>query len=176
MASIPRGQTEVDAAVNEIMKAKPSATIGFCIPKICATIVKKLRAKGSLTQFFSLSNTSSNAYVTELADNARGVVVTQVMPYPFDTREQIGREFQTFAKETGTNVSYGTMEGYLSARVMTEALKRAGKNPTRESLVAAFESLKLDLGGFRLAYSPTTRTGSEFVDLTMISKNGKFIR
>ncbi len=176
LASIPRGQTEVDAAVNEIMKAKPSATIGFCIPKICATIVKKLRAKGSLTQFFSLSNTSTNAYVTELADNARGVVVTQVMPYPFDTREQIGREFQTFAKETGTNVSYGTMEGYLSARVMTEALKRAGKNPTRESLVVAFESLKLDLGGFRLAYSPTTRTGSEFVDLTMISKNGKFIR
>jgi len=36
----------------------------FCIPKICATIVKKLRAQGSLTQFYSLSNTSSGAYVT----------------------------------------------------------------------------------------------------------------
>ncbi len=176
VAAIPRGQAEVDAAVAEILKAKPSATIGFCIPKICATIVKKLRAQGSLTQFFSLSNTSSNAYVTELAENARGVVVTQVMPYPFDSRDQIGREFQAFAKETGTKVSYGTMEGYLSARVMTEALKRAGKNPTRESLLAAFESLKLDLGGFQLAFSPTSRTGSEFVDLTMISKNGKFIR
>ena len=79
VASIPRGQTEVDGAVGEIVKAKPSATIGFCIPKICAAIVKKLRAKGSPTQFFSLSNTSSTAYVSELADNARGVVVTQVM-------------------------------------------------------------------------------------------------
>jgi branched-chain amino acid transport system substrate-binding protein len=176
VAAIPRGQAEVDAAVNEILKASPAATLGFCIPKICATIVKKLRAKGSLTQFFSLSNTSSNAYVTELAEHARGVVVTQVMPYPFDSRDVIGREFKTFAKETGIKESYGTMEGYLSARIMTEALRRAGKNPTRESLVAAFESLNLDLGGFKLAYSPTTRSGSNFVDLTMISKNGKFIR
>ena len=176
VASIPRGQTEVDAAVNEILKASPTATLGFCIPKICATIVKKLRAKGSLTQFYSLSNTSSGAYVTELADNARGVVVTQVMPYPFDARESVGREFQLFAKEAGLKESYAAMEGYLSARIMTEALKRAGKTPTREGLVAAFESLKLDFGGFRVAYSPTSRTGSDFVDLTMISKNGKFIR
>jgi branched-chain amino acid transport system substrate-binding protein len=176
VASIPRGQTEVDGAVNEVAKASPSATLGFCIPKICASIVKKLRAKGSLTQFFSLSNTSSGAYVTELAENARGVVVTQVMPYPFDARDQIGREYQSFAKAAGIKESYGSMEGYLSARIMTEALKRAGKNPTRESLVTAFESLKLDLGGFQVGYSPTTRTGSEFVDLTMISKNGKFIR
>lgn len=176
VASIPRGQAEVDAAVAEIMKVSPAATLGFCIPKICATIVKKLRAQGSLTQFFSLSNTSSNAYVAELAEHARGVVVTQVMPYPFDSRDPISREFKQFAKETGIKESYGTMEGYLSARIMTEALKRAGKNPTRESLVTAFESLKLDLGGFHLAYSPTTRSGSDFVDLTMISKGGKFIR
>jgi branched-chain amino acid transport system substrate-binding protein len=59
---------------------------------------------------------------------------------------------------------------------MTEALKRAGKNPSRESLVTGFESLKLNLGGFQVGYSPTSRTGSDFVDLTMISKNGKFIR
>ena len=91
VASIPRGQTDVDAAVAEILKVSPSATLGFCIPKICATIVKKLRAKGSITQFFSLSNTSSGAYVTELGEDARGVVVTQVMPYPFDSRDRFAR-------------------------------------------------------------------------------------
>lgn len=176
VASIPRGQTEVDAAVADILKVSPSATLGFCIPKICATIVKKLREKGSLTQFFSLSNTSSGAYVTELGPHARGVVVTQVMPYPFDSRDAIGRDFQQFAKEAGIKESYAAMEGYLSARIMTEALKRAGKNPTRENVVTAFESLKLNLGGFQVGYGPNTRTGSDFVDLTMISKNGKFIR
>ena len=176
VAAIPRGQTDVDAAVADIARSNPSATLGFCIPKICAEIVRKLRAKGSLTQFFSLSNTSSGAYVKELGEHARGVVVTQVMPYPFDARDPIGREFLQFARETKTPETYATMEGYLSARIMTEALKRAGKNPTRESLVAAFESLHLNMGGFNVGFSPTTRTGSEFVDLTMISKNGKFIR
>jgi ABC-type branched-subunit amino acid transport system substrate-binding protein len=176
VVSIPRGQTDVGKAVEDILRVKPSATLGFCIPKVCAAIVKQLRAKGSFTQFFSLSNTSSSAYVAELEQYARGVVVTQVMPYPFDAREAIGREYKQFAREAGIKESYGSMEGYLSARIMTEALKRAGKNPTRESLVTAFETLKLDLGGFKIGYSPTSRTGSEFVDLTMISKDGKFIR
>ncbi len=176
VASIPRGQTNVDGAVDEVAKAAPSATLGFCIPKICADIVKKLRAKGSLTQFFSLSNTSSGAYVKELGEYGRGVVVTQVMPYPFDARDPIGRGFQQFAREAKLPETYTAMEGYLSARIMTEALRRAGRNPTRESLVQAFESMQLNLGGFNVGYSPKTRTGSEFVDLTMISKGGKFIR
>jgi len=173
---IPRGQTDVDAAVDEIAKANSAATLGFCIPKICAEIVKKLRAKGSFTQFFSLSNTSSGAYVKDLGEHARGVVVTQVMPYPFDARDPIGREFLQFARDTKTPATYATMEGYLSARIMTEALKRAGKTPTREGLVQAFEAMQLNMGGFNVGFSPQTRTGSEFVDLTMISKNGKFIR
>src|SRR5438132_4183459 len=176
VASIPRGQTEVDAAVDAIAKVNPTATLGFCIPKICATIVKKLRAKGAMTQFVSLSNTSSGAYVTELGSFARGVMVTQVMPYPFDGRDTIGREFQAFAREAKIKPSYAAMEGYLSARIMTEALKRAGHNPTRESLVGAFESMRLDFGGFKVGFTPSSRTGSEFVDLTMISRDGKFIR
>jgi ABC-type branched-subunit amino acid transport system substrate-binding protein len=129
-----------------------------------------------MTQFVSLSNTSSTAYVTELADASRGVMVTQVVPYPFDARDAVSQDFLQFIKAANLKESYAAMEGWLSARVMVEALKRAGKNPTRESLVTAFESLKLNLGGFNVAYSPTSRTGSDFVELTMISKNGKFIR
>jgi branched-chain amino acid transport system substrate-binding protein len=176
VASIPRGQSEVDSAVDAIVKASPASTLGFCIPKICAAIVKKLRAKGSSTQFVSLSNTSSTAYVTELGEFSRGVIVTQVMPYPFDARDGVSQEFLQFAKASGVKESYAAMEGWLSARLMVEALRHAGKNPTRESLVAAFEGMKLNLGGFNVGYSPTSRTGSEFVELTMISKNGKFIR
>jgi ABC-type branched-subunit amino acid transport system substrate-binding protein len=176
VASIPRGSTEVDAAVDKVVAASPAATLGFCIPKVCAAIVKKLRAKGAATQFVSLSNTSSGAYVNELGEYARGVMVTQVVPYPFDSRDPIGREFQQFAKEAKITPSYAAMEGYLSARIMVEALKRAGKTPTRESLVAAFESTQLSFGSYQVAYSSSTRTGSEFVDLTMIGRDGKFIR
>lgn len=174
--AIPRGSVEVDAAVEAIAKADPTATLGFCIPKVCAAIVKKLRAKGALTQFVSLSNTSSGAYVAELGANARGVMVTQIVPYPFDSREPVGRDFQVFVRTAKIQPSYTAMEGYLAARIMVEALKGAGKTPTRESVVAAFEALHLDLGGYRIGFGPGTRTGSEFVELTMIGRNGAFIR
>jgi ABC-type branched-subunit amino acid transport system substrate-binding protein len=176
VAAIPRGQTDVSAAVKQIVDAKPRATLGFCIPKICAAIVRGLREKGSITEFVSLSNTSSNSYVEELGSYSRGVMVTQVMPYPFDNRDAVSTEFMQFAREAKIKESYASMEGWISARVLVEALKRAGPRPTRESLVTAFESLNLSLGGFNVAYSPRSRTGSEFVELTMISKNGRFIR
>ena len=176
VASIPRGSTEVASAVKQIIDASPRATLGFCIPKVCATIVRELRAKGSMTEFVSLSNTSSNSYVEELGTYSRGVMVTQVMPYPFDSRDGVSTDFIQFTKEAKVKESYAAMEGWLSARIMVEALKRAGPKATREDVVRAFESMQLKMGGFSVGYSPSTRTGSEFVELTMISKNGKFIR
>jgi branched-chain amino acid transport system substrate-binding protein len=176
VAAIPRGSPDVTPAVAQVLAKNPRATLGFCIPKTCAAIVKALREKGSGTDFVSLSNTSSNAYVEELGSYSRGVMVTQVMPYPFDTRDGVSTEFMQFAREAKLRESYAAMEGWLSARVLVEALKRAGPRPTRESLVQAFESLNLNLGGFSVNYSPKSRSGSEFVELTMISKNGKFIR
>jgi len=68
------------------------------------------------------------------------------------------------------------MEGFIAARVMTEALRRAGANPTPQSLIAAMEKLDYDVGGFPIGFANHGRTGSEFMELTMISKNGKFIR
>ena len=176
VASIPRGSPDVAPAVAQVLAKSPRATLGFCIPKTCAAIVKALREKGSVTDFVSLSNTSSTAYVDELGTYSRGVMVTQVMPYPFDTRDGVSAEFIQFAKESKIKESYAAMEGWISARVLVEALKRAGPRPTRESLVQAFESLNLNLGGFNVSYGPKTRSGSDFVELTMISKNGKFIR
>ena len=60
---------------------------------------------------------------------------------------------------------------------MVEGLKRAGRNPTREGLVEALEKMNdVDLGGFYVSYSPKNRAGSKFVDLTIISRDGKFLR
>jgi hypothetical protein len=60
---------------------------------------------------------------------------------------------------------------------MVEGLRRAGRNPTREGLVEALEKMSdVDLGGFFVSYSPKNRAGSRFVDLTIISRDGKFLR
>ena len=60
---------------------------------------------------------------------------------------------------------------------MVEGLRRAGKNLTRESFIRAMESLgPYDVGGFKVSYGPNNHNGSKFVDLTIISKDQKFVR
>jgi ABC-type branched-subunit amino acid transport system substrate-binding protein len=176
LVSIPRGEPKVEEAVEVLVKANPDAVLGICIAKSCAALVKQLRARGSLAQFLSLSNTSSSGYVKDLSENARGVIVTQVYPYPFSDFPQVSKDFRKLAAEYNLAVSYSSMEGFIAARVMTEALRRAGANPTPQSLIAAMEKLDYDVGGFPIGFANHGRTGSEFMELTMISKNGKFIR
>jgi hypothetical protein len=69
------------------------------------------------------------------------------------------------------------MEGFISAKVLVEGLRRAGRNLTREGLIRGLESMKkVDLGGVMVTYGPDDHSGSEFVELTMIDKQGRFIR
>jgi ABC-type branched-subunit amino acid transport system substrate-binding protein len=73
--------------------------------------------------------------------------------------------------------SYSSMEGFIAAKVLVEGLRRAGPKPTREKLIAGLESLeKFDMGGVDVSYGPQLRAGTSFIDLTIISKSGKFVR
>ena len=69
------------------------------------------------------------------------------------------------------------MEGFAAAKVLVEGLKRAGKNLTRPGLVAALEGLRdFDLGGLTVGYGPNDHTGTEYVELSMISRGGEFLQ
>ena len=69
------------------------------------------------------------------------------------------------------------MEGYVAARVFAEGLRRAGRSPTRDSLVAGLESLqRFDLGGFAINFSPRSHVASQFVELTMLTEDGRVRR
>jgi ABC-type branched-subunit amino acid transport system substrate-binding protein len=72
---------------------------------------------------------------------------------------------------------FGTLEGFIAAKVMVEGIRRAGRNLTRESFIKAMESLDpYDAGGFKVTYTPESHNGSRFVDLTIISRDEKFVR
>ena len=71
-------------------------------------------------------------------------------------------------------VSYAMMEGYITAKVIVEAVRRQGARPTREGMVAALDGISnFDLGGYVVGYKPGVRTGSKFVELSIISGAGK---
>jgi ABC-type branched-subunit amino acid transport system substrate-binding protein len=140
--------------------------------------VKQMKRAGRSPFFLTLSNNSSNAFIKNLGEDGYGVAVSQVSPYPFAGTDPIAREFQEIIKgKQDVGASYASMEGFIAAKVLVEGLKRAGRKPTRESLVAGLESLRgFDLGGVIVNYGPGVRAGTSFIDITIISKSGKFVR
>jgi branched-chain amino acid transport system substrate-binding protein len=176
LARIPRGEPKVEAAIDALVKAQPDAVVGLCIPKSCAALVRGMRANGLFAQFVSMSNTSSSGYVKDLGADARGVIVTQVYPYPFSDATAASKEFHHLAAAYDLATSYSAMEGFIAAKVMTEALRRAGPNPTPQSLVAVLEKMDYDVGNFPISFAGHGRSGNEFMEMTMISRNGRFIR
>jgi ABC-type branched-subunit amino acid transport system substrate-binding protein len=69
------------------------------------------------------------------------------------------------------------MEGFVNAKVLVEALRRAGQKPTRERLVTALESMRdHDIGGLVISYAPNRHQGSRFVDVVVVASDGRFVR
>ena len=65
------------------------------------------------------------------------------------------------------------MEGYLAAKLFSEGLRRAGTRPTREALIAALETINEDFGGYRVSFGPGNHVASKFVELSMLTGDGR---
>lgn len=138
--------------------------------------IRAFKAAGVGAQYLTLSNNASAGFIKLLGDLGHGVVVSQVMP----ASQGFGlvKEATQLAKARGMDeVSPAMLEGFAAARVLVEALRRAGPRPTRANLHNALENLgRVDLGGLALDYSPSDHTGLDFADLSIISATGKFRR
>jgi ABC-type branched-subunit amino acid transport system substrate-binding protein len=178
VANYPRATTKVEEAVATIAKADPQAVVMVTLADAGVAFVKQLRKTGKSPMFITLSNNSSNAFIKNLGEDGIGLAVSQVSPYPFSGGETITREFLALLKERKDMVaSYSSMEGFIAAKVLVEGLRRAGKQPTRDKLIAGLESMKqFDLGGLDVTYGPGLRAGTSYIDLTIIGKAGKFVR
>jgi len=176
VATVERNSADVSGAVQTIAKANPQAVIMVTLYKASAAFVREMRKAKQNPQFMTLSPVGADLLVEELGSEARGIGISQVMPYPWNDTLPIVREYQKLLGKQAKPSYYG-IEAYAMAKVLVEALRKAGKEPTREKLVAALESMQNhDLGGYRVSYSPTDRTGSRFVDLTVIGSGGRVLR
>jgi branched-chain amino acid transport system substrate-binding protein len=176
VARLPRNSMKYEAAVAEIGKASPQAVIVIATGKTTSAIIQEIKKANLSPQFFVLSNNSTAAFVKDLGEDRPGVGVAQVTPFPFSPTAPLVKEFQQVTKgRADVPVSYTAFEGFIAAKVMVEGLRRAGRDLTRERLVAALETLnRLDIGGMEVSYGPGVRTGALYVELTVIGHNGKF--
>jgi ABC-type branched-subunit amino acid transport system substrate-binding protein len=175
--TVERNTVDVKKAVAEINKANPQAVVMISAYKSCAAYIKETRAAGQNPTFWNVSFVGSKALAKELDKEGRGVQISQVVPFPWDGSVPVVREYQRAMAEAKAEPGFGTLEGYIAAKVMVEGLRRAGRNLTREGFVRAMESIQdYDVGGFKVNYGPGNRSGSRFVDLTIISKDQRFVR
>jgi branched-chain amino acid transport system substrate-binding protein len=141
-------------------------------------VVDEFLKAGGRTQFFALSVVATDVLYKGIGERARGVIVTQIMPFPWDRSLPIVKEYQELmAKKGVTEFSHSGIEGLVLAKALVEGLRAAGKDPTRQRLMDGLEKLNnRDFGGYKLSFSPSDHNGSDFVEITMIGRGGKLIR
>ncbi len=175
VARIDNRKPDVKPAVEQFAPLQPEVVMLIVSSKAAGDFVRQYRATGAVASFVSISNTSNNEYVKALGDQARGAIVMQVLPSPFSGATPLAREYAAAAK--GNPLSYAGLYGFATAKLLVQGLQRAGREPTPASLINALEALgDHDLGGLRLRYGPGERSGSSFVEATIITHEGRFMR
>lgn len=177
--SYDRQKGDTSDAAAKVIELKPQAVVTAGHSKPLSSLVKAVRAAGlGGMQIVTLSNLSSQSFLKDLGDAKHGVIVMQVFPNPTRDLTRIAMELrQLAAGKPEVVVSHMALEGFVGAKVLVEGLKRAGRQPTRASLLAALESMReYDLGGLKLSFAPTSHSGLTFVDASIINRNGKFIQ
>lgn len=171
-----RSKPDVKATVTALTTSGAKAVIVVSSATTAAELIRAIRAQSAM-QVMTLSNNASQSFIDALGSAASGVIVSQIMPAPHLMSSILGQEFKQLAKTYSVPVSYAAMEGFVAAKVLVEGLRRSGRNLSRDGLVRAMETMRrYDLGGLMVSYSDRDHGGSEFVELTMVGRDGKFVR
>ena len=177
-ATVERNSTDVKAAVEKLVAAAPDAVVQITAYASAAAFVRAARKAGFGGTFYNVSFVGTQALADELGKDGAGVVVSQVVPSPYQPSRQITREFLEAIKKGGDKVqpNYSSMEGYLAARIFTEGLRQAQASGkiTRENFITGTESIGNQvISGFPVSFSATSHAASKFVEMSMLTGDGR---
>ncbi|ATF20191.1 ABC transporter substrate-binding protein [Phaeobacter gallaeciensis] len=172
-----RNTTAVKKALLTIRKAKPDAVVMVGAYKPVAEFIKLSRKLKFNPTFVNISFVGSDALAKELGDAGEGVIISQVVPFPWDQSLPVVAQYQAALKAVDADADPGfvTLEGYLTGRLAIRALEDAGADLTRDSYLAAMAGLRdVDFGGVTMRFGPDDNQGMDDVFLTHITKEGGF--
>ena len=172
-----RAKPDVAAGVKEVARSKPDVVILTTLYKATADFIRLAQSSGMDAQMVCNSFPGASPLAKELGKDGTGVIVATVVPPPAKRSLAIVQEYQAaIEKQLGSKTySFTSLESYIGAKVLVEALRHAGPHPTRENLMQALDGLKsFDTGGYVVSFSPANHNGSSFVELTIIGRGQKF--
>ncbi len=171
------GGNNVTAAVDAMLKASPQAVILVATGGAAAAFIEQYRTAGGAAQLFAQSGADIEQMSRQLSEEQmQGVAIAQVVPNPYRITVPVAKELADMARAAKLEqpVSYALMEGFLTAKVIVEAARRQGARPTREGMAAALDGMeRWDAGGFLVSFRPGVRTGSRYVELSIVSASGR---
>jgi ABC-type branched-subunit amino acid transport system substrate-binding protein len=171
----PPNSVAVERAVKAILTAKPEAVIMIGTYEPCAKFIQLMREAGSDALFLNVSFVGANAMGRILANKGLGVVVTQVVPYPYNMKIPIVAEFRRLSRKfmPALDPSMVSMEGFIAAKALCKILNEVPDPITRKGFIEAAEKqAKADLGEFTFSFTPNNHQGSDLVYLTQVGPGG----
>lgn len=184
LASVATATVETDAsdaaaAAAQIVSAQPEAVLAGVAGKPTVALVKALRSQRRGLPIYALSVFGAGSTIDALGDDAIGITVSQVVPYPMGSTVLIVRDFRRdwLAAGHAPEFNHTALEGYINARIFVDVLRRIGGEITRSALIEAAWSMKHhDVGGFKVGFSEPGRSASRYIDMSMVQRGGKFLR
>jgi branched-chain amino acid transport system substrate-binding protein len=177
-ATVERNSTDVAAAVAKLKPMQATVVLIFTPYPSSAAFIRAMRKDAVAIPFFwNMSFVGSQALVNALGKEAPGVMISQVMPSPWNEKLALVKEYKRlYLTKPERQQGFSSLEGFIAAKAFVAGLERAGNNPTRASLRDGLESLRsTDLGGFTLKFTPSNHEASDYVELTVVRGDGTFL-
>ena len=170
-------EASLSAVAKALAKTGAKAVLVVGSPRFMADGIAQLRAAGVGQFVFALSYVPAGLVAKVAGEASRGVALAQTYPNPMGVSSPLQREFQAAMKQSFPEVTNYTsfhLEGYISARVFTEAARRA-KDVTPDGVAKSLHAMgEYDLGGFRVNFA-RSNTGSGYVDIGVVNADGRLI-
>jgi ABC-type branched-subunit amino acid transport system substrate-binding protein len=179
--AVKRGVPLEPGAVDALLKDAPHYVLATTQFSAVGDYFKAVASRPNAVPVAALSFVNPDELAESQGNAARGTVVSQVMPSP-RLANQIAMPVVKSCAEAltalnGGKLNYTSLESCIAAKTLLLALKKAGPKPTRESVLQAMSTLgHVDLGGYVLNFSPTSRHGSTMVELTILSRGNRFVQ
>ena len=173
-AFMPSNSRQVGTAVATIKAAQPQAIIKAALFQSTAAFIQQMRKTGYIGTFLNFSAVGINPLYTALGNDIGGVVVAQVVPPPRSMSVPVVREYTAAIENSDESPSYESLEGFIAAKVLAEAVRRGGRGPELQKTLTAMRSY--DVGGLWLNLRARPRENMASIDLISITADGRTIR
>jgi ABC-type branched-subunit amino acid transport system substrate-binding protein len=165
---------DIGRAVQTACKDHPQALVLGLNGANALAAIRQARKLGCTPQFYVVSDAGAELpAIAATPKELAGVIVSQVMPFPWSASVPIVADYERLA---GESASYAGLEGFMYARVIGTALRACAGQLTRNCVITALDSKPIDVGGYRVQFKPGDRRGSRFVEMTIVTADGRFRR